>query len=75
MTSTEQKNLLSFLRKVEKWRKHRQNLEAAAKKKEPAIVRKWQTEIQLDHMHIDRELDDMLKICQWEQLDLFSEKK
>lgn len=71
MNSDQQKELLTFLKKVEKWRKHRQLLEAAAKKSKPADVRKYQTEIQLDHMHIDRELDDMIKLCQWEQLELF----
>lgn len=71
MTSEEQKRLLAYLKKMAKWRDHRQKLEKAAKAKEPADVRKYQTEIQLDHMHLDHDLDEMIKICTWEQLKMF----
>lgn len=70
MDSLQQKSVLAFLRVVEKWRKEDKAMEAAAKKKEPADVRKHQNNIQLHKMHIDRELDDMIKICKAEQLKL-----
>lgn len=71
MTKEDQKKILSFLNKIKKWQGHRQALEKAAKAKEPATVRTQQTNIQLDHMHIDAELDDMIKIATWHQTSLF----
>lgn len=71
MNQDSQKKILAFLKKVKEWQKHRQALEKAAKAKDPGDVRKQQTNIQLDHMHIDSDIDDMIKIATWHQSSLF----
>ena len=71
MIQQDQKKILSFLIKIKEWQKHRVLLEKAAKNKEPGEVRKQQTNIQLDHMHIDADLDAIIKLATWHQTSLF----
>lgn len=71
MNQDNQKKILAFLNKIKEWQKHRQALEKAAKESKPGDVRKQQTNIQLDRMHIDSDIDDMIKIATWHQSSLF----
>lgn len=74
MTKEDQKKILSFLRRVETFRKNDIALEKAIKEKSPGDIRAKQTAMTLDKMHIDRELPNMIKICLWHQIDLFEGK-
>lgn len=65
-----QKKMLTFLHKIEEWRKKEVELEKAMKGKESMKANRLSLDITLLKMAVDRELPDMIKCCKWTQLKL-----